>query len=214
MTALATALDIPDDEPRVWRGLPAAAIVSAVWLVGGVVFARTFALGGTTSPHLIVGGLLAVPAMVAAWVLAGPNAPRLVAAVVAMAAGVALMPFASHGATPSPHRLSEITDAIGLPGKTATEKLSGNGRCRPLCSTVERDMYADGMSFAKVRAQTIGILKARGFRVTGDRVATSPKMDILFQLTSVTLTRTKLHLSVVANGPTPTASVGDDIKKP
>ncbi|MEY2470059.1 MAG: hypothetical protein QOF21_2757 [Actinomycetota bacterium] len=223
MSTLASALDIPDDEPRVWRGLPAAAIAAALWLVVGVVLVRTFALGGMKSANLIVGASLAVPAMVVAWLCAGPHRPRLLAAAVAMVAGVALIPLASHGATPSPARLAEIADAIGLPGSTVRDSSVGNGRCRPSCTELRRVAVAEGSSFVKVGAQVFAALQTRGFTVkvyphavgAPQRIdATSKKLWVSIELRQTTLVKTTIAEVFLAQGPAPDHSVGDDVKKP
>ena len=211
MTALARALDIPDEEPRSYRGVMPALLASIVWLAVGVALARTFALGGMVRSHLLVGLVVVVPTMVIAWLAVGPSRWRTASVVVAMVVGLALMPLASHGATPSPARLQQVADAIGLPGKTVRDRTAGTGRCRPICSELHRRSVVDGVSFVKARAQVIGILKARQFAVTESPTkarATRGRLAIQVTLTQTSLDRTTVNLDVFALGPTPAHSVG------
>src|SRR5687768_877585 len=108
MTALANALDIPDEPPRQWRGVPQALVGAAVMLVLGVVLARTFALGGWVRPWLAIEVAVGLPATLAAWLLAGPHPRREWLTAGVLVVSVALLPVAAAGATPSPERLQRI----------------------------------------------------------------------------------------------------------
>ena len=220
MSALASALELPDDPPRAWRGPATGAAAAVVWLVAGVVIARTFALGGMTSANLIVGALLGVPAMVLAWLLTGPHRARTAATVVVMIVSVALIPIASHGATPSPQKLAEMADALGLPGRTVRDSSLGNGRCRPACSELRRVAVADGSSFTKVGAEVLATLQTRGFttrsypHAPGDpfRIdATSKRLWISIELRRTTSLRTTIAEVFLAQGPAPHHEVGEDL---
>ncbi len=218
MTGPASALDIPEDEPRAWRGVTAAAAGSAAWVGAGVVLARTFALGGWQRPWLAVGATLAVPAALLAWVLAGPHARRTALTAATMVLGVALVPLVSAGATPSPARLSAMVDDLGLPGETVREVHVGSGRCRPECSEIRRTSVAKGIAFAKVRAQLAGILRASGFDVRvyshdiGEPVridAAKPKLRAQFALVwNPASFETRISSVVIARGPASDHEVG------
>jgi hypothetical protein len=165
MTALANALDIPDEPPRQWRGVPQGVVAAAVVLAVGVVVARTFALGGWVRPWLAIEIVVGLPAALVAWLLTGPHPRRewMTAGVVVVS--LALLPLAAAGATPSPERLQRVVNALELPGETTRDVRIGNGRCRPSCSELRRTAIARGTAFDKVRSQLEGILRYRGFEV-------------------------------------------------
>ncbi|HVT76484.1 MAG TPA: hypothetical protein VHD87_05600 [Acidimicrobiales bacterium] len=210
-------LDIPDEPPRVWRGVPAAAISAAACVVAGTVLARTFAVGGLQHARLALGLCVPVPAAIAAWLLAGAHAWRTAVTAVAMVVGIAFMPLASHGATPSPARLSALADHLGLPGVKVHEVRIGNGRCRPSCSEVRRVSTAKGSSFVKTAAELQAALRVRGFTVklfahaVGAPTvisAESSRITAEFELRPVDLDVTRIAGTFIAKGPTPAHSVG------
>jgi len=220
MTALSHALEIPDDAPRQWRRLPLAVVAAAAWLVVGVVIARTFALGGMERRVLLVGALLAIPAGLGVWLAAGPHRFRTAASAIAMVLGVALIPLASAGATPSTGRLAELADSIGLPGTTIRDRAIGNGRCRPACSELRRTAVVDGISIVKVRAQVVGALKSAGYEVrvyshapnAPQRIdAGGKKVLVSLELRRTTEARTTIAAVFLAQGPAPDHEVGPDL---
>ncbi len=173
-----------------------------------------------TSANVIVGAVLAVPAMILAWLCAGPHSPRLAAAVVAMVVGVALIPLASAGATPSPQKLAKIADALELPGHTVRDRAVGNGRCRPTCSELRRTAVAEGSSFTKVGAEVFAVLSRRGFTMrtyphTADEPlridAISKKLWVSIELRRTTLVRTTISAVFLAQGPAPEHEIGEDL---
>jgi hypothetical protein len=210
-------LDLPDDTPRPWRGVVAAAIGGVVVIVAGVLLARTFAVGGFERNRPLLGLCIPVPAAIAAWFLAGSHSLRTAITAVVMIVGVAVMPLAASGATPSPARLSAMVDGLGLPGVKVHEMRIGNGRCRPACSEVRRVSTARGIAFAKVAAQLQGALRVRKFTVrlfphrpgAPTRItAENDDMTAEFELRVVELGETRIAGTFVAKGPPPAHSVG------
>lgn len=210
-------LDLPDEPRRRWRGLPVALGAAALVLAGGVVVARTFALGGWERPWLAVQAVVALPAMVTAWLVAGPHRHRTWLTAGVMLAGVVLQPVAVAGVTPSPNRLAAIVDGFELPGETVRDVKIGNGRCRPACSELRRTAVATGMSFTKARAGVEGLLRAHGFTVRfygygpGDPLRIDAENDALraqFELRAVTLDETRIAQVWLAKGPAPAHEVG------
>lgn len=179
--------------------------------------ARAFAVGGWSSPLLAVGVLVAVPAMLAAWFLMGNHQHRLVAAAVAMLAGLATIPIATSGATPSTGRLAEMADYLALPGKRIREVRIGNGRCRPACSELRRVSVVDGLSFVKVVSQHRIALASRGYAVREyahdvdepTRIdAMKGKLTVSLELRQLNDVRTRIAAVFIVAGPTPDTSVG------
>lgn len=216
-SAPGSLLDIPDEPPRRVRGVVAALVGAAVVIVGGVVLARTFALGGTSRPWLAVQAVVALPAMVVAWLLAGAHPHRTWLAVGAMVVGLATQPVAAAGVVPSAARLAQTVDAIGLPGEITRDVRVGNGRCRPSCSELRRTAVAKGIAYAKARAQVEGILRARGFKVTlyGHRPGEPERIDALsddllaqFELRQIALDQTRIAAVWIARGPAADSEVG------
>jgi hypothetical protein len=210
-------LDLPDEPRREWRGVGAAALGAAAVVVVGIVVARTFAFGGFERPWLAVQAVVALPAMVVAWLLAGPHRARTWVTAAAMIVGLALQPVATSGATPSPTRLAQIVDALGLPGTTVREVRIGNGRCRPACSELRRTTVARGMSYASARAEVEGLMRARGFAVKmyghhagqPERIdANSDTLRAQFELRESSLAVTRIAQVWIAVGPTPSNTVG------
>jgi hypothetical protein len=210
-------LEIPDEPPRQWRGLVSAAIASVAAIVLGIVLARTFALGGFVRGRVLLGLCVPVPAAIVAWGLAGPHRFRTWVTAAAMVVGVACMPIAGAGATPSPARLSHTVDRLGLPGTNVHEVRIGNGRCRPACSEVRRVWKATGSSFVKFSAQVEGALRSREFtvrtfshRIGAPSIITAENDDLIasFELRAVSLNETRIAGTFIAKGPTPTHSVG------
>jgi hypothetical protein len=214
---LTGVLEIPDEPLRQWRGLVTAALGGAACIVAGVVLARTFAVGGFVHGRVVLGLCVPIPAAIVAWLLAGADRLRTVVTAVVMVVGVALMPLAASGATPSPARLSAMIDNLRLPGTTQHEVRIGNGRCRPACSEVRRVSTANGSAFAKVSAQVQGALRVRKFtvRLFSHRVgaptvitAENDKMIANFELRMESLGKTRIAGTFIAKGPTPAHSVG------
>jgi hypothetical protein len=217
LTALANALDLPDEPPRAWRSPASAAVAAALWLAIGTVLCRTFALGGWERPRVAVGLVLAAPAAIVAWLLVGAHPRRTLITAVAMLVGLLVIPLASAGATPSPARLRQIADAIGVPGKVVHEVQIGNGRCRPACSELRRTSVASGSSYVKYRAQIEGALTARGFEIKRyarragepDRIdAVSERLLVSVDMRMLDLSRTRIAQIYIARGPKPDHSVG------
>jgi hypothetical protein len=217
LTALQRALEIEDEPSRAWRGVPLAIGGAVVCIVAGVVAARTFALGGWPSPLLPIGLLVAVPAMVAAWSLAGNHERRLVITAVAMVAGLVTIPIASSGATPSTGRLVEFANHLSLPGTVVREVRIGSGRCRPACSELRRTSVMDGISFVKVVSQHRIALASRGFTVKEYAHAVGEptridgvrgKIAVSLELRRIDEVRTRIASVFLAEGPTPDTSVG------
>ncbi len=217
MGALAAALDLPDEPRRELRGIPAALVAGAIWIAIGIVLARTFAMGGFERSWLAVGATVAVPATIVAWALAGPHRFRTWVAAAVMIVAVALTPLASSGATPSPARLAVIANDLGLPGTTVRDVRIGSGRCRPACSELRRTAVVRDISYAKVRAQITGILRASGFevRVYAHKVgqplridAKKPRLLASFEVRQVTTSETRVASVFIAKGPPPDHEVG------
>lgn len=217
MTALGTLLDLPDEPPRQWRGLAASLVGGAVVLVAGVVVARTFALGGWVRPWLAVEAVLALPAMLVVWVLAGPHPQRTWLTTACMVAGLLLQPLAAAGATPSVARLAQIVDSVGLPGEHVRDVRVGNGRCRPACSELRRTSVARGIAYAKARGQVDGALRANGYelKVYGRRAGEPERMDarkgkifVQIELRQTKLDETRIAQVWITRGPRPSNQVG------
>lgn len=209
--------DLPDEPRRRVRGPLAAAVVALVLLAAGVVVARTFALAGTARPWLSVQLVLAVPAMVGTWLAAGPHRHRTWIVVGAMVAALALQPVTASGITPSPSRVAQIVDALGLPGRTVRESSVGNARCRPACSELRRVSSVTGISYAKARANVEGLLRAHGFKVhvyphsagAPERIdAQNDEFLVQFELRSVSQTTTRIASVWLARGPRSDFEVG------
>ena len=217
MSAPGSLLDLPDEVRRPWRGPVAAGVGGVVVLVAGVVVARTFALAGSTRPWLTVQAVVAIPAMVVVWLLAGPHLWRTRLVALAMVAGLATQPFATSGITASPQRLAQTVDHIGLPGDVVRQVFVGNGRCAPACSELRRTVRVKGVAYAKARAQVEGIMRARGFKVTlyGHRAGQPERIDAVsddllaqFELRSVAPDETRVASVWIVRGPTPKNEVG------
>ena len=215
--SLRDALDLPDEPRSFSRGPAVAAVGAAVVLAGCVVGARTMALGGWKSSNVVVGVALILPATIAAWALCGPHRQRTLVTGVAAVLAALLVPVAAAGATPSVSRLSSIVDSIGLPGRVTREVRIGNGRCRDACSEIRRVAYTDGPAFAKVYSQTYNALRVRNFELK--RYAYAPgaparidakykKILVSLELRSVSASRTRIAVVVLADGPAPSHSVG------
>lgn len=181
------------------------------------MLARTLALGGTVRPWLAIEAVVAVPAMIVAWLLAGPHPQRTWIAAGVMVAALFVQPLAASGATPSPTRLARIVNALGLPGKTTHEVRIGNGRCRPACSELRRVSIVRGESYASARSDFEGNLRARGFdvRLYGHHAGEPERIDasndkylVQLELRVVSLGVTRVSQVWVARGPAPAHSVG------
>jgi hypothetical protein len=214
---LASTLDLPDEPKRQLFGVPAALIGGAAWIAIGIVLARTFAMGGFERSWLAIGATVAIPATIIAWALAGPHRFRTWIAAVVMVVGVVLTPLASSGATPSPARLATIADDLELPGATVRDVRLGSGRCRPACSELRRTAVVRDISYAKVRAQITGILRASGFevRIYAHRVGQPLRIDAKkrrllasFELRQVSASETRIASVFIAKGPAPDHEVG------
>ena len=210
-------LDIPDEPRRDRRGVPAAAIGAAVCIAMGVVCARTLALGGTVRPWPAVEAVVAVPAMIAAWVLVGPHRQRTWITAGVMVVAVIVQPLAASGATPSPTRLARIVDHLGFPGETRHEVRIGNGRCRPACSELRRVTVVRNQSYVSARADFEGNLRARGFEIRqyGHHAGEAERIDaqnddymVQLELRIIGVGVTRVSQVWVARGPTPRHSVG------
>lgn len=210
-------LDLPEEPARTIRGVPAAVIGVVVVVVGGVILARTLALGGTTRPWLSVQAALALPAMIVAWLLVGPHQWRTGLTVAAMTLGLVLQPLATSGATPSPARLAQTVDSLGLPGDNPRDVYIGNARCRPACSELRRTTVARGISYAKARARVEGLMRVHGFKVRmyGHRAGAPERIDaesddllVQFELRQVALGETRVASVWLPRGPTPDTEVG------
>lgn len=217
MTAPGTLLDLPDEPSFQWRGARTGLLGAAAVLAAGVVAARTFALGGSIRPWLAVQAVLAVPAMLVAWLLIGPHRRRTWITAGVMVAGLLLQGVAASGATPSPARLSRMIDSFGLPGETVRDVHVGNGRCRPACSEVRRVSIARNIAYAKARARIEGLMRAHGFTVTmyghhagePERIdAEKDKLRVQFELRVAKLGETHIAHVWIADGPTPDNEVG------
>ena len=185
--------------------------------VAGSSIARTFALGGTTRPLFAVGVLTAVPPLVIAWLVAGPHAPRMLAAAAAMTLGIAAIPIASSGATPSAARLEQIADGLNLPGRIERNRTLGNGRCRDACSEVRRVTLVEDIAFAKFVGQLHGVLYAKHYTVKeyahhqGEPLridASKGKVLAQFEIRFIDLGKTRVASIFIADGPEPTHRVG------
>ena len=217
MTERGTLLDIPDEPPRQRRGVAAALSGAAVVLIAGVVVARTFALGGWVRPWLAVEAVLAVPAMIVAWVLAGPHPRRTWITAAVMMVGVLLQPLAAAGATPSLPRLAQIVDDVGLPGTTIRDVRVGNGRCRPACSELRRTSVARGIAYAKARGQVDSALRAQGYEIKayGHRAGQPERIDarkgkvfVQIELRHTQLDETRIAQVWITLGPRPDTQIG------
>lgn len=209
--------DLPDEPKRQLRGPVAAAVATLVVLVAGVVVARTFALAGSTRPWLTVQLVLAVPAMVVAWLAAGPHRQRTWIVVAAMVVALVLQSVASSGITPSPARAAQLVDDLGLPGELIRETKVGNGRCRPSCSELRRVSVAKNISYAKARANVEGLLRAHGFTVkmyahapgAPERIdAANDDFLVQFELRQVAPGETRISAVWLARGPRSDFEVG------
>ena len=134
-----------------------------------------------------------------------------------MVLALALQPLATSGATPSTARLQQIIDDIGLPGETIGEVRVGNGRCRPSCTELRRTSVVKGMSYAKVRGQIDGLMRAHGFelKVYGhhpgqpERIdASSDRFLVQLELRDIGLAETRVAQVWIARGPAPEGRVG------
>ncbi len=216
MTALERALHVAD-EPSAWPGWRLAAVAVVTWLVIAVVMSRVFALGGFRSPTLIVGSLLALPAALLAWGLAATERHRTWITALAMMVAVALLPLATHGATPSTGRLAEIADGLQLPGVVARDHRLGNGRCRNACSEIRRVAFVDEEPEAAVEFRITSTLKKRGYQVTlyphapltPQRIdAKRGKILVSIEIRIISVTRTRIAEIFLTEGPAPDTSVG------
>jgi len=210
-------LDLPDEPKRRVRGVVTAIIASALVLAGGVIVARTFALGGGTRPWLTVQAVLALPVIVVAWFAAGSHRWRTAITVGAMVVGLGLQPVATAGITPSTRKLASIVDGLSLPGKTVRNVTVGNSRCRPACSELRRITIAKGLSYASARAEVEGNLRARGFtvRMYPHRAGEPERIDAenrvlqaQFELRYLAPAETRIASVWLVKGPTPDTSVG------
>ncbi len=215
--SLRDALELPDEPRLVTRGPLLALAGAAFALASGVVVARTFAVGGWRSSNFFVGVLLAGPALAVAWTLSGPHRQRTLLSGAAVAVAIALVPVASAGATPSTARLSSMVDTIGLPGRVQRETRIGNGRCRSACSEIRRVAVVERLAFAKVYGQVYFALKSRGFEVKlyEYAVGAPARIDakyknilVSLELRSLTSNRIRIATVALADGPTPSHSVG------
>lgn len=215
--SLREALELPDEPRSITRGPVLAGAGVALVLAAGVVLARTFALGGWRSSNLLVGLVLGVPALAATWLLAGPHRHRTLMSAAAVVVAVALVPIASAGATPSTARLSSIVDAIELPGRVQREVRIGNGRCSNACSEIRRVAVVDRLAFAKVYGQVYFALRTHGFKVKLYKydVGAPARIDAQYknillsvELRSIPTNRTRIATVALADGPTPSTSVG------
>ncbi len=214
---MTSILDLPDEPPRQWRGPVLGALVGGAWIVVGIIVARTFALAGWTRPALPLVLVIAVPAVLLAWIATGPAPARSGLAAAAAVIGVAVMPLASSGITPSTARLSATTDRIGMPGRTIREVRIGDGRCRTACSELRRTTIVTGMSFRKAYGLTLGALKARGYVTKAyafgvnapARIdATRGKVLVSLELRDEGGGKTRVACVVLVKGPRPDTSVG------
>jgi hypothetical protein len=210
-------LEIPDEPPRAWRGVPSAILGGAIVVVTGVVLARTFGVGGFVRGRVLLGVCVPVPAAIAAWALAGPHRFRTLITALVMVAGVLAMPIAGSGATPSAARLSAMIDGLRLPGEVVHEVRVGNGRCRPACSEVRRTATVRGIAFAKAKARLQVALRLHDFTVreyghtpgAPTRIdAESDDMLAQFELRMVDLATTRIAIVVIAKGPASDYKVG------
>lgn len=188
-----------------------------VWIAIAVVVARTFAVGGWTSPVLPLGSLLALPATTVAWVLVGNHDRRTTIAAAAMIVGLLAMPVASAGATPSTGRLASIANNLDLPGTVERDVRLGDGRCRPVCSELRRTSVVDGIAFAKARTQVRAALVGHGYsvRVYAHAVGAPQRIDaakgkvlVSLELRLLNDGRTRIAAVFLAQGPAPNTSVG------
>lgn len=224
--ARGTLLDLPDEagdagtarDRGLRRGVVLATAVPVLWLALGIVAARTFALGGLPNHWLIVGGLLGGGAALLSWLLIGPGEQRTLWAVAFLVIGLALVPVASSGATPSVGRLSHMADDLGLPGRVVREDgRKGNGRCRPACSELHRVVVSETSSFTKVRTQVSNALKQHGYLVhvygtsptePQRMTATSKKAKIEVVMLRTSTVRTTIELFLFAQGPEGSSQIG------
>jgi hypothetical protein len=134
-----------------------------------------------------------------------------------MVLGVAAIPAAAAGATPSTGRLMSIANDLGFPGRIEHQTVIGNGRCRPACSELRRDAFVEDSSFASVRGLTLGVLREHRYtfeeypeQVGGPvRIdASKGKVMISLEITFVSLARTRVAEIFIAKGPAPHHSVG------
>lgn len=197
--------------------MPFAVVAAIMWIVLGVVVARSFAIGGWTSPILPLGSLLAIPAMTLAWVLVGNHPRRTTIAAAAMIAGLVAIPVASTGATPSTGRLASIANDIDLPGTIERDVRIGDGRCRPVCSELRRTSVVGGIAFVKARTQVRAALVGHGYSVrvyahaagAPQRIdAAKGKILVSLELRLLSDGRTRIAAVFLAQGPAPDTSVG------
>lgn len=181
------------------------------------MFSRTWALGGWTRPWLAAGVVVIIPAIVAAWILAGPIRERTAVVTAVLVVGVVGLPFAVMGATPSTAQLVKITNSMRFPGDVQRDVRVGSGRCRPACSELRRTLLVSGVGFAKARSGVMTSLRYRKFEIKEyGRVAGAPlridaqrnKIKISIELREVDLDNTRIALIVLVDGPAPDYEVG------
>lgn len=158
-----------------------------------------------------------LPALAVAWLVTGDDQRRTLVAAAAAVVGVAVIPIASAGATPSPARLSAIANAIKLPGRVTHETRLGDGRCRTACSEIRRTALVTGISFKKAYVATITALKGAGYetkefaRAPGAPAvvhAAKGKILVQLELRAGKDGSTRVASIFLADGPTPDTSVG------
>lgn len=217
-------LDLPEDagdDGRTrrfgQRGVGAGLLLPAAWLALAIPLSRLAAFGGWRLHWLVLAALLAAPAAALSWWAVGPGPQRSLWPTAVTVLALLTIPTASSGITPSPGRLSQIADSADLPGRVVSETRFGNGRCAPSCSEIRRTFVVDGVSFTKARAQTVGILKRRGYTVKlySTRPDRPQRIDagtadvlVSIEMRRTSLVKTTVEAHFFAQGPESSREIG------